>query len=100
MWRDSGQDGARDHDHRGLWGKSTIARRQADEQDLHVYATGEVISDHANRSTPQDAPLMSKFKAMDMDQRWIKRTPQAMLETFHWSRQPCGAAGYRMDRQL
>jgi 2-phosphoglycerate kinase len=65
-------------------GKSTIARRLAAEHGLHVYATDDVISDHANRSTPQDTPLLTKFKAMDMDQRWVKRSPRAMLETFQW----------------
>jgi hypothetical protein len=34
--------------------------------------------------TPQQAPLLSRFKAMDMDERWVKRSPQTMLESFHW----------------
>ncbi|MGH4006715.1 MAG: hypothetical protein ACRDTH_00845 [Pseudonocardiaceae bacterium] len=67
-------------------GKSTIARRIAVEHGLHVYATDEVMSDHASRSTPEDAPFLSKFKTMDMDERWVNRSLQTMLETFHWFR--------------
>ncbi|HEU4508934.1 MAG TPA: hypothetical protein VFR78_11885, partial [Pyrinomonadaceae bacterium] len=65
-------------------GKSTIARRIAVEHGFHVYSTDDVMSDHARRSTPEDAPLLHKFIAMDMDERWVNRSPQALLETFHW----------------
>jgi 2-phosphoglycerate kinase len=65
-------------------GKSTIARRVADRHGLYVYATDDVMSDHDSRFRPQDAPLLSRFKAMDMDERWVNRSPAAMLESFHW----------------
>jgi 2-phosphoglycerate kinase len=65
-------------------GKSTIARRVADRHGLRVYATDDVMSDHDSRFRPQDAPLLSSFKAMDMDERWVNRAPEAMLESFHW----------------
>ena len=42
------------------------------------------MADHARRATPRDSPLLHEFRAMDMDQRWVNRTPQTMLETFHW----------------
>lgn len=67
-------------------GKSTIARRVAAQHGLRVYATDDVISDHAGRGTAQDAPFLSKFKDMDMDERWANRSPEVMLETFHWFR--------------
>jgi len=67
-------------------GKSTIALRIAAQHRLHVYSTDEVMPDHASRSTPQDAPCLSRFKAMDMDQRWVNRSAETMLETFHWFR--------------
>ncbi|XVQ06328.1 hypothetical protein ACQP1W_27090 [Spirillospora sp. CA-255316] len=67
-------------------GKSTIARRIAAHHDLHLYATDDVMSDHARRSTPEDSPLLSEFKTMDMDERWVRRSPETMLETFHWFR--------------
>jgi 2-phosphoglycerate kinase len=67
-------------------GKSTIARRMAARHGLHLYATDEVMSDHAGRSTPEDSPLLGEFKAMDMDERWVNRSPETMLETFHWFR--------------
>ncbi|GLY87838.1 hypothetical protein [Actinoallomurus iriomotensis] len=67
-------------------GKSTIARRIAARHGLHVYATDDAMPDHAGRSTPEDAPQLSRFKAMDMDERWVNRSPEVMLDTFHWFR--------------
>ena len=67
-------------------GKSTIARRIAAQQGLRVYATDDVMADHARRSSPEDCPLLHRFMAMDMDQRWVNRSPETMLETFHWFR--------------
>lgn len=65
-------------------GKSTIARRIAAEHRLRVYSTDDVMADHARRSSPEDSPLLHSFMAMDMDERWVSRSPQTMLETFHW----------------
>jgi 2-phosphoglycerate kinase len=62
-------------------GKSTIARRLAAEHGLQLYATDDVMHDHAAR---MDSPRLSEFTAMDMDERWLNRSPQTMLETFHW----------------
>ena len=42
------------------------------------------MADHARRSSPEDCPLLHRFMAMDMDQRWVNRSPKTMLETFHW----------------
>ena len=67
-------------------GKSTMARRLADRYGLRRYATDDVMSDHAQRSTPEDSPFLSEFLAMDMDERWLNRSPETMLETFHWYR--------------
>ena len=65
-------------------GKSTIARRIAAQHGFRVYATDDVMADHARRSTHEDAPLLHKFMAMDMDERWVNRSPKTLLETFHW----------------
>jgi len=65
-------------------GKSTMARRIAAQHGLRVYATDDVMTDHACRSSHEDSPLLHKFIAMDMDERWVNRSPQTMLETFHW----------------
>jgi hypothetical protein len=65
-------------------GKSTIARRIAAERGLQLYDTDAAMPDHAKRSAPEDCPLLHKFMAMDMDERWVNRSPQEMLETFHW----------------
>ena len=67
-------------------GKSTVARRIAAQHGLHVYATDDVMSDHARRSSQEDCPLLHRFMAMDMDERWVNRSPEIMLETFHWFR--------------
>jgi 2-phosphoglycerate kinase len=67
-------------------GKSTIARRIAEERGLQLYATDDVMPNHARRSTPESSPLLHEFIAMDMDERWVNRSPQTMLESFHWFR--------------
>ncbi len=67
-------------------GKSTIARRLAAEHGLALYSTDAAMADHDHRISGDDTPYLSEFKAMDLDERWAKRTPQAMLETFHWFR--------------
>lgn len=67
-------------------GKSTVARRLAAQHGLRVYATDDAMADHARRSTPEDAPYLAEFQAMGMDERWVNRSPAAMLETFHWFR--------------
>jgi len=67
-------------------GKSTIAHRIAAQHGLHVYSTDDVMADHARRCSPKDCPLLHTFMAMDMDQRWVNRSPKTMLETFHWFR--------------
>src|SRR5258708_24956576 len=67
-------------------GKSTIARRLADQYGWHLYATDDVMGDHGRRTTPDDAPFLHRFMAMDMDERWVNRSPETMLETFHWFR--------------
>jgi 2-phosphoglycerate kinase len=65
-------------------GKTTIARRIAAQHGLRIYSTDDAMADHARRSTSEDSPLLHAFMAMDMDERWVNRSPQSMLETFHW----------------
>jgi 2-phosphoglycerate kinase len=67
-------------------GKSTIARRLAAQHGLRVYPTDAAMAAHDGRITRHDAPFLSEFKAMSMDERWVNRSPEAMLETFHWFR--------------
>ena len=65
-------------------GKSTIARRLADRHGLAVYATDDAMSDHAARCPDVEVPLLRAFQRMDMDERWVRRRPETMLDTFHW----------------
>ena len=67
-------------------GKSTIARHLADRFGLRIYDTDRAMGDHTARSSPGDAPSLQEFLAMDMDQRWANRSPEVMLDTFHWFR--------------
>lgn len=48
-------------------GKSTIARRSATRHGLRLYSTDDAMPDHAGRATPEDAPYLSRFTAMDID---------------------------------
>ena len=65
-------------------GKSSVGRRLAAQHGLRVYATDDVMPNHARRTTDKDAPLLHRFMAMDMDERWVNRSPETMSETFHW----------------
>jgi 2-phosphoglycerate kinase len=65
-------------------GKSTVARRLAAQHRLRVYATDAVMADHARRSDPERCPHLHAFLAMDMDERWVRRTPRKMYDTFPW----------------
>ncbi|MFI7382833.1 hypothetical protein [Streptomyces sp. NPDC049813] len=67
-------------------GKSTTARRLAERHGWRLYATDDAMHDHARRATPEEAPHLHAFTAMDMDERWVERTPKVMYETFHWFR--------------
>lgn len=67
-------------------GKSTSARDLAARHGLCVYSTDDAMRDHAARSTPDDSPWLNRFAAMSMDERWVVRSPETMLETFHWFR--------------
>jgi 2-phosphoglycerate kinase len=66
-------------------GKTTIARRLAGRHGMRVYDTDAVMGDHARRSDPATSPQLAAFRAMSMDERWL-RPPPVMLETFHWFR--------------
>jgi hypothetical protein len=64
-------------------GKSTIATRLGAEHGLRVYGTDDAIQPHVARSTALRHPLTHAFVAMDMDARWLTRSPAEMLATFH-----------------
>lgn len=65
-------------------GKSTIARRLADEFGMTLYATDDSMAAHAEQASAATAPLLERFKRMSMDERWLLRTPAEMLRSFHW----------------
>jgi 2-phosphoglycerate kinase len=67
-------------------GKSTIARRLAAQLGLRIYATDDLMANHARRSTQEEAPFLHRFMAMDMDERWVNRPAKTLLETFPWFR--------------
>ena len=60
----------------------TVAVRLAEEHGLRL-VSAEQFSAYVPRTTPEDAPLLHAFLAMDMDERWVTRSPEAMYETFH-----------------
>jgi len=63
-------------------GKSTVARQLAAAHGLRLYHT-EPFSKLVGRADPGATPLLQGFMAMDMDERWVNRPPEVMLETFH-----------------
>lgn len=64
-------------------GKSTIAARLADAHGLRVYGTDETLRRHVAGASPDRHPLAAAFVRMDMDERWLTRSPTEMVETFH-----------------
>lgn len=67
-------------------GKSTIARHLVERFGVRLYDTDRAMADHTARSAPEETPYLEKFLTMDMDERWADRSPETMLETFHWFR--------------
>lgn len=63
-------------------GKSTVARQLAADHGLRLYHT-EPFSKCVTRADPGATPLLQGFMAMDMDERWVNRPPEVMLQTFH-----------------
>jgi hypothetical protein len=63
-------------------GKSTVARQLAADHGLRLYHT-EPFSRYVGRADAGATPLLQEFMAMDMDERWVNRSPAVMLETFH-----------------
>lgn len=53
---------------------------------MYLYDTDAMMGEHSGRTTTESAPMLAEFIAMDMDERWLNRTPETMLETFHWFR--------------
>jgi hypothetical protein len=56
----------------------------AERLGLRVYATDATIAEHLRRRDPLRTPLLTAFASMDLDQRWVNRTPAQMLVTFPW----------------
>lgn len=65
-------------------GKSSVATHLAAQLGARVYSCDDAMADHAARGSAQQCPLLHEFLAMDMDQRWVRRSPEEMLATFHW----------------
>jgi hypothetical protein len=64
--------------------KSTVARALAGMHGATLYDTDAAMRDHAARSTPGQCPRLAAFVAMSMDERWVHRPSQEMLDSFHW----------------
>lgn len=64
-------------------GKSTIAYLLAKEYGLYLYQCDDAQSAHTARSNVADHPMLHRFIAMTMNERWVKRTPDEMFRTFH-----------------
>jgi 2-phosphoglycerate kinase len=64
-------------------GKTTVALRLAESHGFQLYNSDAALRKHVSRSTPDRHPMLHAFLAMGMDERWLNRSPQAMLDTFH-----------------
>jgi hypothetical protein len=59
-----------------------VARQLGAGHGLRLYYT-EPFSKYLDRADPAATPLLHEFIAMDVDERWVNRPPEVMLETFH-----------------
>jgi hypothetical protein len=71
-------------------GKTFVASSLAATFGLRVQHTDAAITRHGAEPGP-DAPLLEAFRAMSMDERWLRRDAPTMLRTFPWF------AGERFD---
>jgi hypothetical protein len=53
---------------------------------MRLYSTDDAMTRHVAQLDMAQAPLLAEFSVMDMDQRWCRRSPELMLDTFHWFR--------------
>ncbi|USQ76048.1 hypothetical protein [Ornithinimicrobium cryptoxanthini] len=65
-------------------GKSTVAQALADRFGARLYSTDAMMGVHADRLSPDAAPLLERFRQLDMDERWVQRDPTTMFQTFPW----------------
>lgn len=65
-------------------GKTTIARVLAARSGASVYSTDGSIPAHAEQLSAAGAPLLTRFREMTMDERWVMRAPAEMYRTFPW----------------
>lgn len=65
-------------------GKSSVAAELARRYDVDVCSTDASMAEHAARLDAHEAPLLHRFLAMSLDERWVLRAPEEMLATFHW----------------
>lgn len=64
-------------------GKSTVARQLSEQYGFCLYHCDDMQPSHTARSNPTSHPMLHAFIAMSMDERWVKRTPEEMFQTFH-----------------
>jgi hypothetical protein len=65
-------------------GKTTAARRLAERYGLAIYSADAVIRVHSYKLNATAAPLLERFRRMNMDERWVRREPNEMYRTFPW----------------
>jgi len=72
-------------DRRRQWSRQVNRRPEARHQyGLQVYATDDAMGRHAAALTAEQAPHLARFRAMTMDERWLDRPPEVMLDSFRW----------------
>jgi hypothetical protein len=62
-------------------GKSSVARVLAERTPLRLYHCDQHEAEHVARSHPDRHPTMAAFSALSMDERWVRRSPEAMAES-------------------
>jgi 2-phosphoglycerate kinase len=65
-------------------GKTTLSRILAERFACRIYSSDNAMREHSARLDPAEAPLLHAFMRSDTDERWVRRDPLTMAQTFHW----------------
>lgn len=76
---------------RPTWMDRRWSRRRQDDRcgstakryGFHLYVADDALQGRSERPNRPEYPLTQAFMAMDMDQLWVRRSPEEMFRTFH-----------------
>lgn len=65
-------------------GKTTVTRLLAERFAIGLYSADATIRVHSGQLDATGAPLLERFRRMNVDERWVQHDPVTMYATFPW----------------